>query len=404
MKIDHAAILAGGFGKRLGEITKKTPKPLIKLNNLEFIKYLIFDLIKNNFKKIIILTNYKSNYFEKIFKNLEFSGIKIICLKEKKTLGTGGSIAQLKKFNKDFLIINGDSYTNFDFKKFLIIKKSSLGKILLVKNINYKSNKKLNSLNIDSNSKIYFSNKKKYMNAGVYLLKKRLIKTFEIKTSSFENNLIPPLINKNLIEGHISINDFIDIGLKKNLKKSSSLLKKNFKLKAVLFDRDGTLNKNYGYVYKIKNFRWLKGAIEALKFLNFFKIKIIVITNQSGIGRGYYSMNSYLKLNSEINRNLKKYKIKIDKFYCAPYFKFAKDKKFRKDAHLRKPNNGMIKKALKDFKILNRNCFMIGDKNSDLIAAKKTGIKFYKKRKISLYNQLIKNLKNFQSIQNNYDL
>ena len=47
---------------------------------------------------------------------------------------------------------------------------------------------------------------------------------------------------------------------------------------------------------------------------------------------------------------------------------------------------------------------MIGDKNSDLIAAKKTGIKFYKKRKISLYNQLIKNLKNFQSIQNNYDL
>ena len=67
MKIDHAAILAGGFGKRLGEITKKTPKPLIKLNNLEFIKYLIFDLIKNNFKKIIILTNYKSNYFERIF-------------------------------------------------------------------------------------------------------------------------------------------------------------------------------------------------------------------------------------------------------------------------------------------------------------------------------------------------
>ena len=52
MKIDHAAILAGGLGTRLGEITKKTPKPLIKINNIEFIKYLIFDLVKNNFKKL----------------------------------------------------------------------------------------------------------------------------------------------------------------------------------------------------------------------------------------------------------------------------------------------------------------------------------------------------------------
>ena len=84
MKINHAAILAGGLGKRLGKITKKTPKPLIKINNLEFIKYLIFDLIKNDFKRIIILTNYKSHKFEKIFNKLNFPNIEIICLKEKK--------------------------------------------------------------------------------------------------------------------------------------------------------------------------------------------------------------------------------------------------------------------------------------------------------------------------------
>jgi len=398
MRIDHAAILAGGFGKRLGNITKKTPKPLLKINNLEFIKYLIFDLVINGFRKIIILTHYKDELFKKELNDLKILNVKIICLKEKKPLGTGGSIAQLKKFNKDFLVLNGDSYTKFNYKKFISIKKSRLAKILVVKNNNYKSNKKLNNLKISKSSKILFSNNKGFMNAGIYIFKKEALNSFKIKKNSLEDDLLPLLIKKDLVEGYVSKNDFIDIGLKKNLKKTSDFLNRNFKTKAVLFDRDGTLNHNYGYVFEIKKFKWLNGAIEAIKLLNFFKIKIIVITNQSGIGRCYYSMKSYLKLNSEINKDLKKYKIKIDKIYCAPYFKFAKNKKFRKDAHLRKPNNGMIKKALHDFKILNKNCFMIGDKNSDLIAAKKTGIKFYKKSKISLHKQLIKNLKNFQSL------
>ena len=102
MKLDHAAILAGGFGKRLGEITKKTPKPLIKINKLEFIKYLIFDLIKNNFKKIIILTHYKDKQFKRILKNFKLKNIEIICLKESNPLGTGGAVAQLKKYRKIF--------------------------------------------------------------------------------------------------------------------------------------------------------------------------------------------------------------------------------------------------------------------------------------------------------------
>tara|TARA_B110000008_G_C16926840_1_gene547062 strand:- start:94 stop:1305 length:1212 start_codon:yes stop_codon:yes gene_type:complete len=398
MRIDHAAILAGGYGKRLGNITKKTPKPLLKINNLEFIKYLIFDLVINGFKKIVILTHYKDRLFRKELENFEFLNVKIICLKEKKPLGTGGSIAQLKKFKSDFLILNGDSYTRFNYKKFLSIKKIRLSKILIVKNNNYKSNKKLNNLKIDQNSKISFSKNKIYMNAGVYIFKKELIKKFKIEKCSLENDLLPKLINNNLVEGFISKNDFIDIGLKKNLKKTSNFFKKIFKLKAVFFDRDGTLNKNYGYVFKIEKFKWLNGVIDTLKLLNFFKIKIIVISNQSGIGRGYYSMKSYLNLIKEINEKLKKDEIKIDRFYCAPYFKFAKEEIYRSSVNLRKPNNGMIIKAMRDFKLNKKNCFMIGDKKSDLIAAKKSKIQFYKKNKVSLYNQIIKNLQNFQLI------
>lgn len=395
MKIDHAAILAGGFGKRLGTITKKTPKPLIKVNNLEFIKYLIFELIRNDFKKIIILTNYKGSFFEKQFKNFNFSNVEVICLKEKKTLGTGGSISQLKKFNKDFLVLNGDSYTKVNFKKFLKFKKINLAKILLVKNIYYKSNKQLTNLSLNNNDNVKFSKRKKYMNGGVYLFKRQYLKTLKTENISLEYDLIPKLIHNCLIEGHVSKNISIDIGLKKNLNRASSFLKKYFRLKAVLFDRDGTLNKNYGYVYKIENFKWLKGVIETIKLLSFFKIKSLVITNQSGIGRGYYSVSDFKKLNNKINKNLKKYNIKIDKFYYAPYYKFSKNQKFRKNSRLRKPDNGMILKAMKDYKLSRENCFMIGDSTSDLNSAKKTGIKFYKKQEGSLFKQIIKNLKDF---------
>ena len=394
MKIDHAAILAGGLGTRLGEITKKTPKPLIKINNIEFIKYLIFDLVKNNFKKIIILTCYKSKKFKNQFDKLNFSNVKIICVDEKKPLGTGGSIAQLKKYKKNFLVLNGDSYINFNYQKFLKLKKSSLAKILLVKNYNYKSNKKLSNLNLNKNSYVIYS-KDKYMNAGIYIFKKKLLDKFKISNNSLENNLLPNLINKRKVEGRTCENDFIDIGLKKNLVKSSLFFKKVFKLRAVLFDRDGTLNKNYGYVFKFAKFKWLKGSIEALKFLKFLNVKILVVTNQSGIGRGLYTKKDFYKLNRLINKNLKIHKTKIDKFYFAPYYKFSKNKNFKKNKNLRKPNNGMLMRALKDYKISRKNCFMIGDKKSDLLAAKKTKIIFYKKKNSSLFNQIIKNLNDF---------
>ena len=101
----------------------------------------------------------------------------------------------------------------------------------MVRNNNYKSNKKLNNLKINKSSKILFSNNKSFMNAGIYIFKKKVLNQFKIKKNSLEDDLLPLLIKKNLVEGYISKNDFIDIGLKKNLNKTSEFLNKNFKHK-----------------------------------------------------------------------------------------------------------------------------------------------------------------------------
>ncbi len=161
-------------------------------------------------------------------------------------------------------------------------------------------------------------------------------------------------------------------------------------IKTFFFDRDGVLIKNYGYVFEPAKVKWLKGSISAIKYLNKKKIKVAVITNQSGIGRGYFTEKDLEKFHLFLNKNLKTYGAKIDDFYHCPYHPKAKIKKYRKKTNLRKPGNGMLLKAIKKYKINPNQCFMIGDEKKDFLSAKKTKIKFEYKKKYSLENQVKK--------------
>ena len=147
-------------------------------------------------------------------------------------------------------------------------------------------------------------------------------------------------------------------------------------LKCVIFDRDGVLIKDYGYVHSISKTKWLKGSIEAIKFLNKKKILIIIITNQSGIARGIFRIKELKNFHRNLIKNLTDKKAQItDIFYC-PYHPQALIKKYKKKTNLRKPGNGMILKALKKYKLNPDECIMIGDKRSDMLAAKKSNIEF----------------------------
>ena len=233
------------------------------------------------------------------------------------------------------------------------------------------------------------------MNGGFYFLKKEIINKIEKKKLSLENDIILPLIYKKKIKGEKNNSNFLDIGTPKNLSRAPISIKKIINIKAVLFDRDGTINKDLGYVHKFKDFKWLKGAVQTIRLLNYLKIKVIVITNQSGIGRGFYSHNDFKKLNSDINNYLKKFGAHIDDWYYCPVNPDDKKNNTKKKLFFRKPQPGMILKCMKKYQLDKNNCFFIGDKKSDALAAKSAGIKFYIKENYSLLNQILKNLKNF---------
>ncbi len=147
--------------------------------------------------------------------------------------------------------------------------------------------------------------------------------------------------------------------------------------RALFLDRDGVINFDYGYVHKITHFDFRPEIFEICKVALDYKYKIIIITNQSGIGRKLFSEKDFLLLNQFMIREFNKKSIKISGTYYCPYHPSEGKGKYLKDSFFRKPNPGMILKASKDFDIDLKESIMIGDKDSDYEASRRANLKHY---------------------------
>lgn len=147
-------------------------------------------------------------------------------------------------------------------------------------------------------------------------------------------------------------------------------MKKN---RAVFLDRDGIINVDKGFVYKIEDFEFIDGVREAIRLLNKNHLVVIVVTNQSGVGRRYYTEEDVQKLHHSINRKLGKHNAWIDKFYYCPHHPEAKIEKYRANCECRKPNYGLLRQAINDFDIDPSQSFLIGDNLRDIEAGNAVG-------------------------------
>ena len=145
--------------------------------------------------------------------------------------------------------------------------------------------------------------------------------------------------------------------------------------KAVFLDRDGTINIEKNYLYEIDKFEFIEGVPEAIKILNDKGYLVIVVTNQAGIGRGYYTEEDMHKLHKHIDKELEKYNAHIDAYYFCPHHPEHGIGKYRVDCECRKPRDGMLRKALEDYNINAHNSYVIGDKVGDAYSGAGLGIK-----------------------------
>lgn len=145
--------------------------------------------------------------------------------------------------------------------------------------------------------------------------------------------------------------------------------------KAIFLDRDGVINQEKDYVYKKEDFEFIGGVFEALKYFQERNYLLIIVTNQSGIARGYYTEADFLELNRWMLQQFEFQGIRIAKVYYSPYHPSYGTGKYKKDTFCRKPNPGMILQAREEFEINLAESILIGDKESDIEAGINAGIK-----------------------------
>ena len=143
---------------------------------------------------------------------------------------------------------------------------------------------------------------------------------------------------------------------------------------AAFLYRDGVINKEKGYTYKINQFEWIEGAKESIKYLNDNNFYVFVVTNQSGIARGYYSEREVVFLHDYISKELEIIDAHVDEFFFSPYHPSNTDQ-YLHLSHLRKPETGMLDLAASKWSIDKSKSFLIGDKNTDIECAEKFSIR-----------------------------
>jgi D-glycero-D-manno-heptose 1,7-bisphosphate phosphatase len=144
--------------------------------------------------------------------------------------------------------------------------------------------------------------------------------------------------------------------------------------RALFLDRDGVINVEKNYVYRIEDFEFTDGIFEVTQYFYERGYLLLVVTNQAGIGRGYYTEKDFQILTDWMCNEFIEKNIKIAKVYYCPYHPQFGLGKYKADSYNRKPNPGMILQAVEDYEIDLKHSILIGDKLSDIEAGKKAGV------------------------------
>jgi D-glycero-D-manno-heptose 1,7-bisphosphate phosphatase len=143
---------------------------------------------------------------------------------------------------------------------------------------------------------------------------------------------------------------------------------------AVFLDRDGTLNHDTGYLHRIADFRWLPGAVNAIRALNDSGYYVFVVTNQSGVARGLFDETTVRDLHDWMNDELRAAGARIDDIRYCPHHPQASIDAYRTACSCRKPAPGMLLDLMKAWPVIREASIMIGDKESDAAAGAAAGV------------------------------
>ncbi len=377
----NIVILAGGFGTRLQSVVRDVPKPMADINGTPFLELLMQELCFLDPERFVLCVSYLKDSIKNHFGD-NFLGIPVVYSEENEPLGTGGAIKQaFDLFNlSDALVLNGDTYVAADYAKFINQHQNDKLAVMLkyVDDAN-----RYGRVQTENGRIVAFHEKEQItqpglINAGIYKVNRGLFSAALPAKFSFEKDILEPQI-PNLRPQYMVADDyFIDIGVptsyataKRELK---SVIYGNAVNRALFMDRDGVINQEIGYLHKIRDCKFMPGIFDFCKTVKQFGYKLIVVTNQAGIAKGKYTEQDYKLLTEYMHSEFYNHGVEITAEYYCPYHIDGLPP-YNRNSFYRKPNPGMILRAAREHNIDLPNSLLIGDKETDIMAGIRAGIK-----------------------------
>ncbi len=379
-KITEAIILAGGLGTRLRDAIGEFPKPLAPVNNKPFLHYLFAYLCTQGIEKVVLSVGYKWEMIEADFGS-QYLGIQIKYAKEKERLGTGGGIQlALEKIKGDAcFVINGDTFFDIDLRSLEAVHQSEC--TLAAKAIT--NFDRYGTIDIKEDGTVTAFNEKEpkdkgVINGGIYCISKSIVQNFpDSPIFSFEKEYLEIQCGNGNVRAKIYEDYFMDIGIPSDyqqFEKDVSIPLRELgidKSWTLFLDRDGVINERLidDYVKQLNELRILDGVPEAIAQFNGLFKRIVVVTNQQGIGRGMMTEDDLADIHGYLSNVFEGYGGKIEHYYFAPQLK-------AQNSNYRKPGTGMGLQAQKDYPDIDfKKCLLIGDSESDIDFGMKLGMK-----------------------------
>jgi len=394
-------ILAGGKGTRLRECLDGLPKPMIPIGGKPLLEHQIMLARQHEFNEIIILVHYGAEIVKKHFGDGRKFGVNIRYYVESSPLGTAGAVLAIKQeLASRFLVMYGDTMLNVDLDRIWNVHvKSCVSGTLLV----HPNNHPLDSDLVDVNSADLVTRFQRrphdrsadfrnLVNAGLYVLERGALDTFESNATvqDFGSDILPEMLTRGLRLLAYNSPEYIkDIGTPDRYRAvctqySDGLINRSSlesSQPAVFLDRDGTLIKEvYGNgLVSVEQVELLSGVVEALRKLNYAGLRVILVTNQPVIAKGFCSEEELFNIHKRVETLLGREGVYLDRIYYCPHHPqggFEGERpELKIECDCRKPQIGMLKRAASELNLSLRRSWIIGDMTSDIETAKNAGMR-----------------------------
>jgi len=372
INVNQTVILAGGVGARLRPLTNTTPKPMVLVNNRPYLEYLIELLKQNGISEVVLLLGY---LYEKIvdhFGDGSNYGINIKYSIGDVSFETGKRIKDAENLIQDhFLLMYCDNYWPLDLERLMAFhnKNQTAATVTVYTN---KDGITRNNIYVDENGYVVKYDKSREdenlngVEIGFFIFDKKVLELMPDDNFSFEKVALPQLIEKRQLSGYLTDHRYYSIGSLERIPKTEKYLKPK---KIIFLDRDGVINKKASkaeYVKSWDEFEFLPGAIEAMTLLAQNDYKIFIISNQAGIARGAMTEHDLKEIHGNMEKELKKHNVKIEKIYYCPHG-------WDDGCECRKPKPGMLFQASREHDLDLSKALFIGDDERDLQAGNAAG-------------------------------